>query len=459
MNEEYILMLAQIGISETVIKNSFSPATLGRGIDYFESERVTITDVESSTGQDIKIYADVFGSQGFAYNTKVTLNVTAKYSSIIGECDCPVGFRCKHAIATLLKFAQENAQAITENAQLGNHHQNEKEVDNWLHSFDSESLTGDTSLSNIRTNTQAVHNNVLLYLLTPVDDGSGIEIVSIVARRLKKGGYGKGRAQSLEDLVDGYTSHLNFEHNEQDIEIAGLLYSMTGRGIFYRQNNYMIKGDIGELTLKKLVNTQRFFWQTQELNQPLQWSDKRLLELSWVRTAEQYELSVKVSPEAQESFRLNSFYYIDTDNNQVGSASHPDLSTRQILKLLIAPPIPETMAQKVSEQLVQAWPENEVPVPVELTSEIIHIDDKPLADVLLHSVIVNEHNDGRRVHLLSLRFDYGGHLIQPKKTSSIYHLLNDQQQYQITRDPVFEQHCIELLSNYHFSSVSNEAVE
>ena len=459
MNEEYILMLAQAGISETAMKNSFSQATIERGVDYYESERVEITDVESLTGQDVKIYADVFGSQDFAYNTLVTLKISAKHTSIIGECDCPVGFRCKHAAATLLKFAQENAQTISENAQLGHQDQyGEKEVENWLDSFKTES-SDSISLAEISDSTKAAHNNVLLYLLAPADNGAKIEIVSIVARRLKKGGYGKGRAQSLEDLVDGYTSHLNFEHNEQDVEIAGLLYSMTGRGIFYRQNNYVIKGDIGELTLKKLLKTKRFFWLTQELNQPLQWGDKRILGLSWLDTGEQYELSVNVSPEAQESLWLNSFYYIDSNSNEVGPARHPALATKQIFKLLNAPPVPAAMAQKVSEQLVQAWPENEVPIPVELTAEKIHINEKPIADVLLHSAITDEYNGGRRVHLLSLRFDYGGQLIQPEKSSSTYRVLNlssdqEHQQYLITRDTIFEQQCIEVLAEHHFVSAA-----
>ncbi|NOQ77825.1 MAG: hypothetical protein GQ546_00325 [Gammaproteobacteria bacterium] len=459
MNEEYILMLAQAGIAEIAIKNSFSPATLGRGIDYFESDRVEITNIESATGQDIKIYADVFGCRGFAYNTMVTLKVTAQHTSIIGECDCPVGFRCKHAIAALLKFAQENAQISAEKAQSGHHvQQNEKDVENWLHSFNPETSDSHLSVSDLRSNTRTVHNNVLLYLMTPADNDSGIEIVSIVARQLKKGGFGKSRAQSLEDLVDGYTSHLNFEHNEQDVEIAGLLYSMTGRGLFYRQNNYAIKGDIGELTLKKLLKTQRLFWLTQELNQPMQWGDKRLLELSWLHTEKQYELSVNMLPEAQDSFRLKHFYYIDSENNEIGLAQHSDLSTQQILKLLSAPPIPDTMAQKVSEQLVQAWPENAVPMPVEFTSEIIHINDKPIADVLLHSTTANEDIGGRRVHLLSLRFDYGGHLIQPEKISSTYRILvqeqQDKQQYQIARDVSFEQQCLELLAKHHFVSAA-----
>ena len=240
MKEEYIPMLAQAGISETIIENSFSQATLQRGIKYFEGDQVEITDIESTTGKDIKIYADVFGSLNYAYNIVVTIKVTENHTSVIGECDCPVGFRCKHAVATLLKFAQTNAQAINERGQLealDDGRQAEVDVEQWLSSLHPEQSEPNLlTKHSISPDAKPAYNNVLLYLIRPTEDGKDMEIVTIVARRLKKGGYGKARPQSLEDMVDGYTAQLNFEHNEQDVEISGLLYSMTGRGIFYRQN-------------------------------------------------------------------------------------------------------------------------------------------------------------------------------------------------------------------------------
>jgi len=455
MNETYLHSLAQAGIAQHTITNSFSPATLERGTNYFESDRAEITDIQSSNGQDIKIYANVFGSQGYSYSTLVTLHIGQIHTSIIGECDCPVGFRCKHAVATLLKFAQQNALSIAEKAQLTALTQgpeDERAVEFWLDSFNSPPPQDKTEKTE-KTNSKIVNNSVLLYLLKPAEDSEHFEIQSVIARQLKKGGYGKARAQSLEDLVEGYTTHLNFTHNEQDIEIAGLLYSMTGRGIFYRQNNYAIKGDIGELALKKLLKTQRFFWLTQELNQPLQWGEKRLLDLSWVHNGQLYELSINISPPAQESFRLNNFYYIDIDHNEIGPARHPCLSTQQVHKLLVAPAIPETMAHRVSQQLLQSWPEIEVPMPIELSHDIITINEAAQADLLFHSKLTA---DKRRIHMLSLRFKYGDHLIQPEQLSNLYRIFNQQQQFQIHRNTAFEQQCLQQLHKHHFVPIEKK---
>ncbi len=451
-------MLAQAGISESILNNSFSQATLQRGIQYFADDRVAITQVESLTGKDIKIHAEVLGSLNYAYHIVVTLKVTQNHTSIIGECDCPVGFRCKHAVATLFQFAHMNAQAISERGQLeplDNSSQVERDVQQWLQSISPERETA------VQQSTAEVRSgSVLLYLMHPAEDTQGMEIVTIVARRLKKGGYGKGRAQSLEDMVDGYTVHLNFEHNEQDVEIAGLLYSMTGKGIFYRQNVYALKGDVGELTLEKLLKTQRCFWQTQELNQPLQSGEQRHFKLSWEQQDKLYQITADTLPPAQELFRLKHFFYIDTFNNQLGRASHGDLTAQQIVQILNAPPVPLEMAQQVSETLLTAWPENNVPVPVEPLHEIININAAPLADVLLYSRLADNNDEqSHRVHILSLRFNYGGHLIQPEKLTATYRLLKEQQQYLIQRDIEFEQQCLALLKEHHFVSAHSTGLE
>ena len=462
MNEEYKQMLAQVGISEAAIENSFSPATLQRGINYFESDRVKITDIESSSGEDIRIHAEVFGSLAYAYTIVVTLKISKHYASIVGECDCPVGFRCKHAVATLLKFADTNARAISEKGQLESldkGEQEELEVEQWLNTLIPGTLdSGTQTLAQdiVRQSSASSHNNVLLYLLMPSEDEQGMEIVSIVARRLKKGGYGKSKPMSLEELVDGYTVHINYEHNELDMEIAGLLYSMKGRGSFYRENTYQLKGDIGELALEKLLATQRCFWKTQEINQALQPGGQRQLNLSWEQDEDKYQIVASVSPSAQELFHLEHFYYLDSQSNQIGRVKHDDLSVQQIQQILYAPPVPAAMAEKVSKQLLQAWPENEVPMPVELGHETIIINKLPIADVLLHSVEIDSHNhknnkkEKRRVHLLSLRFDYDGQLIQPEKPGQRYSFLKEQQHFQINRDQAFEKQCLETLTNFYF---------
>jgi len=442
MNEKYTRMLEQAGIPDSAIENSFSPATIQRGIKYFESDRAEITDIESATGQDIKIHANVFGSLGYAYTIIVTLRMAKNYISIIGECDCPVGFRCKHAVATLLEFAHSHAQSINEKGQLSDADKEriaQQEVNLWFKQLGNEPLTS-------AQESKPAHNNVLLYLLRPAENEQGMEVLTIITRRLKKGGYGKSKAQSLEELVDGYFMHINYEYTEEDVEIAGLLYSMAGRGLLYRQNVYPLKGDIGELALEKLLLTQRCFWLTQENRAPLQPGSQRDLQIAWQHSAGEYELSAAVTPPAQELFHLKQFYYLDSEVNQLGRVNHADLSAQQLQKILLAPAIPEKMAEQVSEKLLQVWPESEVPIPVASGFGTVKVNEVPIADVLLHSV---EHDRGR-IHVLSLRFDYGGHIIQPAVMADTYGFIEEKTRYIIQRDKDFERACINILSAQSF---------
>ena len=122
-----------------------------------------------------------------------------------------------------------------------------------------------------------------------------------------------------------------------------------------------------------------------------------------------YQLKVDIVPQAQELFLLKHFYYVDTENNSLGLLEHPALNRQQVQKILNAPPVPKKMAEKVSSQLIETWPDNEVPMPAKADIETVHIKAQPIADARLHSVELDNH----RIHLLSLRFNYEGHIIKP----------------------------------------------
>ncbi len=442
-------MLAAVGIDEATLTNSFSAATLKRGIEYFEQERVEIIDVDTESPRDIYISAEVMGSRGYFYDTEVEIKITRNYIAIIGECDCPVSFRCKHAVATLFQFAQAGSLVSGQSSSTMTQEEQDKikelEVKVWLNS-----LTGDAEQDVVQgtfAGARSGYNNVLLYWLRSSKTDLELEVETVIARRLKRGGYGKARPQGLEELTEDYASYLNFEHNERDIEIAGLLYSMAGRGYRYRQNTYPLKGDIGELALEKLLANQRCFWLSHENNQPLKREASRLLQINWELQDSHYQLRISIEPQAQELCLLKYFYYIDSEHNSIGRLEHPGLSREQVRKIIYAPPIPKALAENVSSQLIRTWPDNEVPMPVKPEIETIHIKAVPIANARLHSVEIDNH----RVHMLSLRFDYDGHIIQADNFSQSYGILEDQRRYIIERDLDFEQQCLALLKDCEFS--------
>lgn len=478
INEQYEQMLAQVGIQIETMSNSFSQVTLQRGIAYFEEDHVAINAIEINSNKNISINADVTGSSGNLYNINVIIASIRSQVSIIGECDCPVGFRCKHAVATIFEFAQNYEESQVDDGKnysiegrkegQSEEQFNEQRVENWL--TDLHGSQAETNKFSLQEAKPAANNQVLLYVLSLAEEGAGLQVSSIVARRLKKGGYGKGKAQNLDEIIDGYASYVNFEHTDQDIEIAGLLYSLLGNNSLYHHGSYPLRGDIGELTLEKLLATQRCFWETHESspnssslkNQTLMSAEPRLLKLVWERVDDDYLLDIKVLPAAQTLFCMKQYYYMDAETYEIGLAQAVEMNVEQVQRLVTAPKIPFSMAQKVSEHLIQIWPESDIPIPLASQKEVIHIETAPIADVVLKSVAMNSveiinneslMHENRRVHVLSLRFDYGAYIIQPEMSGASYRLMADQKQVLIARDAVFEKACIDTLKQNHFTSL------
>ncbi|MCU7833855.1 MAG: DEAD/DEAH box helicase [gamma proteobacterium symbiont of Taylorina sp.] len=462
--EKYTSLLLQVGISAQSMVNSFSQITLQRGINYFEEGRVLLNNIEPNLNDNIIIEAEVSGSKEKIYNIEVAITLIRNNLSIIGECDCPVGFRCKHAVASILEFASnydeyqsdDELNDLPGSKNVGRNE--EQQVEYWLKNLKPDYI--EPMPPEKQQARPSASNSVLIYVLSPSEVEAGIEVVGLSTRRLKKGGYGKGKSQDLDDLTDSYSaSYLNYEYTELDIEIAGLLQSQLIDRSYY-QHNYLLKGDVGELTLQKLLKTEKCFWQSHENSEIITLGEQRPLKLAWQREGDNFNLVVNVHSQSslQELFYLNRYYYIDTFTHHIGSAQNDEMDIEQIQQLINAPPIPFSMAEQVSEQLLQIWPESEIPVPLDSTKELVNIAAAPFADVLLHSVEVDVMDslmqEKRRVHVLSLRFDYDGHIIQPEKKSAIYRIIEQQKQYQISRDTVFEKACVDILKKHHFVPVS-----
>ena len=456
--KEYEELLAQVGVTSLAMENSFSQITLERGIHYFNENRVALFNVEPDLNDDILIEAEVQGSGDNIYDIEVAITLIRSQLSIIGECDCPVGFRCKHAVATILEFAKSYAGFKEGFESSFEEPDEEQQVESWLQSLSAADT--DVNDNNTQQSRPGANNSVLLYVLkeTDVEDEKGMEVSTISARRLKKGGYGKSREQNIDELTDSYSaSYVNYEFTPLDMEIASLLQGLQGGISLYHRARYILSGDVGELALKKLLKTNKLFWQTQENSSPMSKGEQRLLSLDWQKIEDKFyldasvdSLSDKIKPQL---FYMNQYYYIDTSTHNIGLAQHAEMEVAQIQQLINAPSIPFSMAEKVSEQLVQIWPESNIPVPLQSAKEIINIEVAPIADVLLHSVETDQH----RVHVLSLRFDYGGHIIQPEKASNAYQLVEDKIQYQIIRDIEFENDCITLLRKQHFVAINQLA--
>jgi len=471
MHKEYIELLTVLNLRESYVHNTFGARTVQRGLDYFHKDFVRIIDVLSEDDGTIEIHSEVTGSSGKIYETTVSIlpsswkkNASSRIR-IESDCSCPVGFQCKHGLASVLEFAQFVIDS--DKSKLSNNSKStpSSAVDLWLN--DLQTIT-EHKPSVQHTQEPEFSQYQLFYILTPDSDiGNSIKVETYKVKQLKRGGYGKLIKQDLNYILMGF-QYDEFYYNNIDKEVAKLLVDKVNSGSYFynesKNNKYDIEGDVGQLALNKILQTHRAYWKSYDSidtkeneinNKPLKPGELRKVNLQWQDTQGDYRLISNIQPSVDEIFHINDLYYIDKKNNKVGKLENNHLNTEQIIKLLSAPAIPKDEAEKVSLQLLQIWPNADIPMPVDLGIEEVDISNsQPTPDVFLHSFQVTDYtsNSGKqRIHQLSLRFDYKGQVIQPETEQSPFINIKGHTRYHIKRDLKAEKLFIDKLKALHFS--------
>jgi SNF2 family DNA or RNA helicase len=465
MRKEYVELLTVLNLRESYILNTFGAKTVQRGIDYFHRDYVRIIDVQSEEDGTLEIHSEVTGSSGQIYETSVQVlpssfkkNSSSRVSQIRVEsdCSCPIGFQCKHGLATLLEFAQFviNSEKTTHSVDSKSPHPTSA-VDFWLNDLQTTTIQASPIP---QSHDPDPLQYILFYILTPDrDNGNALKLETYKVKQLKRGGYGKLVKQDLNYILMGF-QYDEFYYNHIDEEIAKLLVkNSTSANYFYndKNNKYDIEGDVGQLALQKILQTQRSYWRNFEsIDDALKTGTTRQVNLQWQDIEGNYQLSSLVEPAVDEIFRINDLYYLDKIHHKLGKLENDNLNTEQIIKLLSAPPVPKDEAEKVSLQLLKIWPNANIPMPVDLGIEELEIKGViPTADILLHSFQVTDYasdSGKRRVHQLTLRFDYSGQIIQPETLQSPFIQVNGRTRYQIERNLAAEKEIILQLLAYQF---------
>ncbi|MFS3127471.1 SNF2-related protein [Nocardioides sp. Bht2] len=95
-------------MSDAALFRAFDPGTLARGRSYAANRRVLSTAVEGGVGDGTTVTGLVAGSSRTPYRVSIRIDG----DTIKAQCDCPVGYQCKHAAAALLQIrSSESLQA------------------------------------------------------------------------------------------------------------------------------------------------------------------------------------------------------------------------------------------------------------------------------------------------------------------------------------------------------------
>ena len=404
-----------------------------RGQDYLKQGRVYKLRVEEVDRDEVILHSTVQGRPRTPYEQEINIDglVTGDVE-IAGDCSCPVGFNCKHVVAACLKY---QSQFETEDYEIASSL-------SWLEKFSQASHQGEMD--------DNPSDEFIAYILKSSREPSILSVRFLITRNLKKGGLGKGRRTELYNFANQY-SHPAYAR-DCDREIAKLINAQDDHswGGIQAHN---LSGELGFLTLSKILNTGHCFWRD-TTSPPLQQGEPRELQLNWHDDEKNGDrrLEISIQPSALILNTLPALY-VDADAGVIGPIQGADFNAVQWEMLLDAPLVPAEASAAFSQHLLTQLPHIPLPPPQEM--ETLHIEQQPPVP-RLHLFGELDSASGHRVHKMRLRFAYGGHELTIAPPTPRRNLVNDNQLISITRDLPAEHSIMEKLFESGFQGFPDE---
>ncbi|MDZ4263082.1 MAG: SWIM zinc finger family protein, partial [Pseudomonadota bacterium] len=383
------------------IRHHISQQSYARGKAYYDDQRVTTLNIDKEADDLVELSATVRGSGNAHYRQQIEISWDNDDVTINGDCDCPVGYNCKHVAAACLKYlAQFHLSTPSATAK--------KESTAcliWLDEFSTPATA--------ESQQNAAAKEQLFYILKPAAQAGRLQVVFYTARLLKKGDLSKPRATHLHNINDTY--HPAPYLQPLDSEIGKLL----------RANNdswhvVWLHGELGFLALIKMIQSGRCHWLDLE-SAALHPGEERELAVHWHADAKgNNRLKVEILPEGQLLLTTPALY-LSHKTNSVGPVVNAPYSQSQLEKLLNAPPVPATLATEFSQKLVRKIAPTLLPPPQQVESEEIN-GEQPIPCLQLSA----REREGHLYHLLRLRYRYAMHEIMasPQEATALLEINN-----------------------------------
>jgi superfamily II DNA or RNA helicase len=367
------------------IQNNISSQSYTRGKAYYDEKRVTTLKIENEEDDLVELSSTVRGSGGSSYRQQIEIDWSDDDVAINGDCDCPVGYNCKHVAAACLKYLAEfhlstpGATAKTDTACF-----------TWLDEF--------TASSTSHQQQSAANNERLFYLLKPAKQAGKLQITFCTARTLKNGNLSKPRTVQLHNISDSYYPAPYVQPIDQEI------------GKLLRANNdswglVWLHGELGFLAISKIIQTGRCHWLELE-TPPLRPGEERELTLHWQKDAKgNAALKVEIIPNGQLLLTMPPLY-LSHETHTVGPLSNAPYSLAQLEKLLHAPTVPAKIITEFSQKMARKIPTTLLPPPQKVETDEV-IGEHPIPCLHLSA----REAQGQLYHILRMRYRYGAHEI------------------------------------------------
>ncbi|MDF3864689.1 DEAD/DEAH box helicase [Pseudomonas denitrificans (nom. rej.)] len=417
----------------------FPAVTLVRGEAYAREGRARILRLAERSLEGL-----CEGSNQRRYRQKITLSRSG--DTLDCNCDCPVGFDCKHCAALLLRFLEEQdaspapekpvapsaARPPTRPAT-----QLSATLQGWLKKL--------PATLKATPEPRTPHTEPLCYRLTK----TGRIFIHARVRREYGTGFAYARLSSIAAALGrGVTA--------QDQRI--LLRALACSGVQAQENEILLAGHDGAELLALILDSGQLFFDLEHPGGRLQSGAELPIELKWQQREDgSYVCAwhIDAEPTPQLLVNLCPPWYINRHDSLAGPTRH-DLPDALATSLLSAPPVSAAEAALFGLQLRQLAPD--APLPLQ-TAERRRDDLQPVAHLLLNA----EHDHFGRPdrYQACLRFAYGEHFVHgPARSDQPIRVLEDGVFVVIERHPKAEQALrrrlqrldLKKLSKYQLSS-------
>lgn len=392
-------------VSSVDIASSFSTAYLTRGRQYYRENKVTAL---STSPNGALVTALVAGSNKNQYHVNILLQAKPEGHVLVnGECSCPVGYNCKHVVATLIKAQAESPREVQAPADQVSPNVTDlpDEISIWLNEMARvaiPTLDRDTLPANV--------SQRLLYVLKLNDSKpAGVAVAFFTARLLKAGGFGKKTFHnSIANIFIGATPRYFTERDKEIVASLNLIRTTGGS----------LTGAQGARWMTEMIATGRCFWEVPD-SKPLSLGEKYITQPVWtLDTKGNQRLHIETSPPSQ-ILPFSPPWYVNEIASVCGELDI-GLPDEIAYALISAPAIPSALAGRIGNELTQKLPGIKVQLP-EVLQERRVSDRHPVPCLRFYTVALNpppylgsfhfkegHQNEPKTLDLVRLEFDYGG---------------------------------------------------
>ena len=319
-------------ITQTMLRRHFDPGSFARGEQYHRQGRVSA--LRSEAGQDgtVRVTAQVRGSLPSPYRQDIRLVLrNGAIASVSGDCDCPVGFNCKHVAAALLAWAGSRPATVPAPApprEPGAH----PAVRLLLSRLEEAAAldTGDAYPETVRTR--------LVYVLRLDEQPGGCEaMVRFLSVSLRKDGqFGVQEKPYNPESVRASAVAQYVTPADRSILSAVLEQRGYGRSSWH---GTPLKGDRAVWLIERMLRTGRLYWEDIRANPPLRPGPRWDGEAGWVADADgRQRFTLRIDGAALRLLPTVPPVYVDLDRWECGTVA-TSVPPHVAAALLSAPPL------------------------------------------------------------------------------------------------------------------------